>query len=65
VSNFWYQYYYPFQFEENGVDPGLEQLWLPHGTVESATATMQGAIDKWRLQSPAQAQAYSSWKLLS
>ena len=65
VPNFWYQYYYPFQFEENGVDPGLEQLWQPRGTVQQAASMMQAAIDKWRLQSPPQAQAYSSWKLLS
>jgi len=65
VPNFWYQYYYPFQFEENGVDPGLEQLWEPHGSVQKAVQMMQGSIDKWRVQSPAQAQAYSSWQLLS
>jgi raffinose/stachyose/melibiose transport system substrate-binding protein len=65
VPDFWYQYYYPLQFETNGVDPGLQKLWEPGGSVEGAVSTMQTAIKQWRTQSPAQAQAYSSWQLLA
>jgi raffinose/stachyose/melibiose transport system substrate-binding protein len=62
VPNFWYQYYYPIQFETNGVDPGLQKLWQPNGSVESAVTTMQAAIKQWRAQSPQQAGAFKSWQ---
>jgi multiple sugar transport system substrate-binding protein len=65
LPDFWYQYYYPLQFETNGVDPGLQKIWEPGGSVSSAVSSMQNAISQWRNQSPAQAQAYSSWQLLA
>jgi raffinose/stachyose/melibiose transport system substrate-binding protein len=65
MPDFWYQYYYPLQFETNGVDPGLQKLWEPGGSVAGAVSSMQSAIQQWRNQSPAQAQAYSNWQLLS
>jgi multiple sugar transport system substrate-binding protein len=65
LPDFWYQYYYPLQFENNGVDPGLQKLWEPGGTVSSAVSSMQSAIKQWKTQSPAQAHAYSSWQLLA
>jgi len=65
LPDFWYQYYYPLQFETNGVDPGLQKLWEPNGSVAGAVSSMQSAIQQWKNQSPAQAQAYSSWQLLA
>ncbi len=65
LPDFWYQYYYPLQFENNGVDPGLQKLWEPGGSVSGAVSSMQSAIKQWQTQSPAQAKAYSSWQLLA
>jgi raffinose/stachyose/melibiose transport system substrate-binding protein len=65
LPNFWYQYYYPLPFETNGVDPGLQQLWQSNGSVDRAVSTMQGAISKWGDQSPAQLDAYKTWKPLA
>lgn len=64
LPNFWYQYYYPLPFETNGVDPGLQQLWQPNGSVTAAVASMQGAINKWSEQTPEQLSAYKTWKPL-
>ena len=64
LPNFWYQYYYPLPFETNGVDPGLQQLWQSSGNVNAAVTTMQGAINKWSQQTPAQQNAYKNWKPL-
>lgn len=64
LPNFWYQYYYPLPFETNGVDPGLQQLWQPNGSVTAAVASMQGAINKWGEQTPEQLSAYKTWKPL-
>jgi raffinose/stachyose/melibiose transport system substrate-binding protein len=64
LPNFWYQYYYPLPFETNGVDPGLQQLWQPNGSVTAAVASMQGAINKWSEQTPQQLSAYKTWKPL-
>jgi raffinose/stachyose/melibiose transport system substrate-binding protein len=65
LPDFWYQYYYPLQFETNGVDPGLQKLWEPGGSTDSAVASMQNAIEQWQRQSPAQAKAYGDWQLLA
>ena len=65
LPNFWYQYYYPFPFERDGVTPGVQQLFQPDGTVDAAVKTMQEAIDKWRREQPAQVKAYQDWQLLS
>lgn len=64
LPNFWYQYYYPLPFETNGVNPGLQQLWQPNGSVTAAVASMQGAINKWSEQTPEQLSAYKTWKPL-
>ena len=65
LPNFWYQYYYPFPFERDGVNPGVQQLFQPGGSVATATKMMQQAIDGWRRQQPAQVKAFQQWKLLS
>ena len=65
LPNFWYQYYYPFPFERDGVTPGVQQLFQPDGSVSEAVTTMQAAIDKWRREQPAQVEAYQQWQLLS
>ena len=65
LPNFWYQYYYPFPFERDGVTPGVQQLFQPGGSVSAAVKTMQEAIDKWRREQPAQVKAYQQWQLLS
>jgi raffinose/stachyose/melibiose transport system substrate-binding protein len=62
--NFWYQYYYPFPFERDGVTPGIQQLFQEDGTPEKAIEYMQDAIDKWRSEHPDQVDAYNTWELL-
>jgi multiple sugar transport system substrate-binding protein len=65
LPNFWYQYYYPFPFERDGVTPGVQQLFQSGGSVDAAVKTMQSAIEKWRREQPAQVKAYQQWQLLS
>lgn len=64
LPNFWYQYYYPFPFERDGVTPGVQQLFQPDGSAKEAVKTMQQAIDKWQREQPAQVKAYKQWQLL-
>lgn len=64
LPTFWYQYYYPFPFERDGVTPGVQQLFQPDGSVKTAAKLMQDAIDKWKREQPAQVKAYQQWKLL-
>ena len=64
LPNFWYQYYYPFPFERDGVTPGVQQLFQPGGSVQKAVEIMQAAIEKWQRQQPAQVEAYKQWQLL-
>ena len=64
LPNFWYQYYYPFPFERDGVTPAVQQLFQPGGSVQKATEIMQAAIEKWKRQQPAQVEAYKQWQLL-
>lgn len=65
LPNFWYQYYYPFPFERDGVTPGVQQLFQPDGSVDAAVKTMQQAIEKWQREQPAQVKAYKQWQLLA
>lgn len=65
LPNFWYQYYYPFPFERDGVTPGVQQLFQPDGSVQQAVKTMQQAIEKWQREQPAQVKAYKQWQLLA
>lgn len=65
LPTIWYQYYYPFPFERDGVTPGVQQLFQPQGSVKVAAQMMQQAIDKWRREQPAQVKAYKQWQLLT
>jgi raffinose/stachyose/melibiose transport system substrate-binding protein len=65
LPTIWYQYYYPFPFERDGVTPGVQQLFQPGGSVKTAAKMMQDAIDKWKREQPAQVKAYKQWKLLA
>ena len=65
LPNFWYQYYYPFPFERDGVTPGVQQLFQPGGNVPAAVKSMQQAIAKWQREQPAQVKAYKQWQLLA
>jgi raffinose/stachyose/melibiose transport system substrate-binding protein len=65
LPNFWYQYYYPFPFERDGVTPGVQQMFQTSGSAKKAAAMMQEGIDKWRREQPAQVKAYKQWQLLA
>ncbi|MGC9670692.1 ABC transporter substrate-binding protein [Planosporangium sp. 12N6] len=65
LPTIWYQYYYPFPFERDGVTPGVQQLFQPGGSVKTAAKMMQDAIEKWKREQPAQVKAYKQWKLLA
>lgn len=64
LPSIWYQYYYPFPFERDGVTPGLQQLFQPQGSVKTAVDMMQQAIATWQREQPAQVDAYKKWTLL-
>ena len=64
LPTIWYQYYYPFPFERDGVTPGVQQLFQPQGSVKTAVDMMQQSIKKWNREQPAQVKAYKQWQLL-
>ena len=64
LPTIWYQYYYQFPFERDGVTPGVQQLFQPQGSVKTAVDMMQQSIKKWNREQPAQVKAYKQWQLL-
>jgi raffinose/stachyose/melibiose transport system substrate-binding protein len=65
LPNFWYQYYYPFPFERDGVTPGVQQLFQSGGSVAEAVKMMQEAIKGWQRKQPQQVRAFKQWELLA
>jgi raffinose/stachyose/melibiose transport system substrate-binding protein len=63
LPSFWFQYYYPFPFENNGVTPGVQQLFQG-GSVATAQKMLTDAIAKWKKQQPNEVAAYKKWELL-
>lgn len=63
---FWYQYYYPMAFEQTGtgVNSVVQQIFSENISAEQAGKNLQGALIKWREQTPEQFAAFSKWKLL-
>lgn len=61
----WYQYYYPFPFERDGVTPAVQQLFQPGGSIKAGEAMLKDGIAKWKREQPAQVDAYKKWELLA
>lgn len=64
LPSIWFQYYYPFPFERDGVTPGVQQLFQGGGSVGAGAKMMQDAIQKWRKAQGAQVDAYKKWEVL-
>ena len=65
LPSFWFQYYYPFPFERDGVTPAVQQLFQPHGSVAEGQKMMVAAIEKWQREQKAQVDAYKKWEVLA
>ena len=65
LPSLWYQYYYPFPFERDGVTPAVQQLFQPGGSVQAGEKMLQEGIAKWKREQKAQVEAYKKWELLA
>ena len=65
LPSFWFQYYYPFPFERDGVTPAVQQLFQPNGSVAEGQKMMADAISKWQREQKAQVEAYKKWEVLT
>jgi len=64
MPSFWFQYYYPFPFENNGVTPAVQQLFQPGGTIAAGQKMLTDSISKWKKQQASEVRAYKKWELL-